>query len=124
MQEKQARPAAPSDETAFAREIVRDAMRRYFAERRERIGPFVDRHFSLRGTARLHRRAVGWDLLKAPANLFLAVPNVGAKLAAAGLEKAGASRPAKRLREARLLFETSVGREVEWLVMTELLELP
>ena len=124
MHEKQARLAPTPEETALAREIVRDAMRRYFAERRERIGPFIDRHFSLRGTTRLHRRAVGWDLLKAPANLFLAVPNVGAKLAAAGLEKVGAARPAQRLREARLLFETAVGREVEWLVMTELLELP
>ncbi len=124
MQEKQARPAAAPEETDLAREIVRDAMRRYFAERRERIGPFIDRHFSFAGSVRLHRRAVGWDLLKAPANLFLAVPNAGAKLAAAGLEKAGAARPARRLREARLLFETAVGREVEWLVMTELLELP
>jgi hypothetical protein len=64
------------------------------------------------------------DLLRAPANLVLAVPNAGAKLAAAGLHAAGARGAAGRLRSLRLLLQTDVGREIHWLVMTELLELP
>jgi hypothetical protein len=107
-----------------ARAIVREAMTGYLAARRERIGPFVDRHFSLAGSAALHRNALGWDLLRAPANLLLVVPNTGVKLAAAGLEAAGMGRAATRLRATRLLLSTRVGREVHWLVMTEFLELP
>ena len=111
------------DEDA-ARAIVADSLRRYFAARRERIGPFVDRHFTVRGSAALHRSALGWDLLRAPANLLLAVPHAGARAAAAGLDALGAGNAAARLRQKRLLLETRIGREIRWLVMTELLELP
>jgi hypothetical protein len=120
----------PSSETwpdldgEFARAVVRDAMHRYFAARRERIAPFVDHHFTLTGSLVLHRRALGWDLLRAPANLLLAVPNAGAKLVAAGLDAAGAKPAGKRLRTMRLLMETDVAREIRRLLVTELLELP
>ena len=36
----------------LARAIVRDAVRKYIATRRERIDPFVDRHFTLAGSQR------------------------------------------------------------------------
>jgi len=42
------------------------------ASRRDRVDAFVDQHFSLAGTLRLHRRTIGWDLLRVPANLLLA----------------------------------------------------
>jgi hypothetical protein len=119
--DKDRQPALSDTE---ARQIVDEAAREYFAERRRRVGDFVDRHFSLRGTLSLHRHALGWDLLKAPANLLLAVPNVAAKLAAAGAAALGAQRSAERLRSARILLETAIGREIEWLIATELLELP
>ena len=56
---------------------------------------FVDRNFSFAGSARLHRRAVGWDLLRAPANVALSLPQVGLKLGAAvarGWARAGRPR--------------------------------
>ena len=34
--------------------IVHDAVRKYIATRRERIDPFVDRHFTLAGSLALH----------------------------------------------------------------------
>ena len=116
--------AWPEIDDRFARAVVIEAMRGYFRERRARIAPFVDRHFSLAGTAALHRKALGWDLLRAPANLVLGVPNAGAKLAAAGLRAVGAARAASWVGSVRLLLETDVGREIQWLVVTELLELP
>jgi hypothetical protein len=114
----------PEIDENFAREVVRDAMRRYFAARRERLGAFIDRHFTVAGSAALHRKAFGWDLLRAPANLLLALPHAGAKLAAAGLDAVGAEAIAARLRARRLLLETAVGREIQWVITTELLELP
>jgi hypothetical protein len=108
----------------LANAIVRDAARRYVASRRERIDAFVDRHFTLAGSLALHRRAIGWDLLRAPANLFLAGPALTVKLASAAARRAGHRRVADWLAGRRLLLETEVAREIEWLVATELLEVP
>jgi hypothetical protein len=114
----------PEIDDGFARAVVGDAMRGYFNARRARIPAFADRHFCLAGAAALHRKALGWDILRAPANLALAVPNAGARLAAEALHSAGARRAASRLRSVHLLLPTAVGREIQWLLITELLELP
>jgi hypothetical protein len=42
-----------------AERIVVDGARRYFDSRRSRVDAFVDRHFSLAGSAAIHRQAVG-----------------------------------------------------------------
>lgn len=107
-----------------AEAIVRDAARDYFASRRAAIGPFVDRHFTFTGSAAIHRRAFGWDLIRAPVNVLLAIPNVGIRLAALGAGAVGARRAASFLGSRRVLLDTAVGREIQWLIVTELLELP
>ena len=107
-----------------AREMVAEAARLYFASRRARVDGFVDRHFSLSGSLAIHRKALGWDVLKVPANIVLAIPNVALQLAALGAQATGAQQTAAFLRSRRILLETAVGREIEWLIMTELLELP
>jgi hypothetical protein len=107
-----------------ARTMVADAARLYFESRRARVDSFVDRHFSLAGSLALHRKALGWDLLKVPANILLAISNVALQLSAWGAHAAGASQTATALRRRRLLLETAVGQEIEWLIMTELLKLP
>ncbi|MBV9811352.1 MAG: hypothetical protein JO326_01275 [Acetobacteraceae bacterium] len=107
----------------LASDAVAEGARRYFADRRAKVRPFVDAHFSLTGTLALHRKAIGWDIAKAPANLTLAAPQIGLRLGAALAEKAGARGLARRMRRP-ILFETAVGREIAWLIHTELLELP
>jgi hypothetical protein len=108
----------------LASAIVRDAVQRYIESRRGRIDAFVDRHFTLAGSAALHRRALGWDLLRAPANLFLAGPALAVKLMAWTARRGGLKRVAAWLAGRRVLLETEVAREIEWLVATELLEIP
>jgi hypothetical protein len=108
---------------ALAQQAVEAGIRRYCTSRRERIAGFVDRHFSLRGTARLHRAALGWDLLRVPVNLTMAAPAAVLHLAAAIAGRLGAGHAARSLRGIRLLMRTSVARRVEWLICTELLEL-
>ena len=108
----------------MVRIVVDDAIGRYVATRRARIPAFVDRNFSFRGAARLHRRAAGWDVLRAPVNLALALPHVLIKLGALGSRAAGANGMANRLDRTNLFFASDVSREVEWRVFTELLELP
>jgi uncharacterized protein DUF6635 len=111
-------------EEELARTVVRDAARRYIASRRARVDGFVDRHFSLLGSLALHRCAIGWDFLRAPANLFLAGPALAVKLASRAARQAGSTRMAAWLDRRRLLLQTEVAREIEWLVATELLEIP
>jgi hypothetical protein len=118
--------AAPASEAdaAFARQIVDDGVRRYFDERRKLVKPFVDRNFSLSGSIRLHRAAVGWDIARAPLNLTMAAPQVGLLLAAKAAGKIGATRLAATLGSKRLLVHTAVGKELAWRLHADLLELP
>jgi hypothetical protein len=109
---------------ATAQAIVREAAADYFATRRAMVKPFVDRHFGVRGALAIHRHAFGWDILRAPANLALAAPHAALKLGAAGARRAGMADLAGTLERRPLLLETDVGREVQWLIATELLELP
>jgi hypothetical protein len=88
------------------------------------VDEFVDRHFSLSGSLSMHRKAIGWDMLKAPANIALAVPQIATKLAAAGAKAMGADRRRPISHRASWSFDTEVGNEIEWLIITDLLELP
>ena len=117
-------PIDTETERALASQIVNDGVRRYFDERRKRVKPFIDRNFSLRGSIRLHRAAVGWDIARAPLNLTMAAPQVGLLLAAKAAGKIGASRLASSLSGKRLVVHTAVGKELSWRLHTELLELP
>ncbi len=116
--------ALPSDLPALARTAVEDGIRRYFADRRARVRPFVDRHFSLRGTLAIHRAALGPDILRAPANLALGAPHAILKGAGLLAGRLGGKRIGRALGRHGLLLRTDVAQSVEWLVFTELLELP
>lgn len=109
---------------ALAEHVVQQGLARYFADRRARVGPFVDRHFSLRGALALHRAALGWDVLRTPINLTLAAPQAGLRLAGAAALRLGARRLGAGLGATRLMLRTAVAREIDWLIRTELLELP
>jgi hypothetical protein len=112
----------PLDRTQ-ALAAVNEGARAYFDSRRARVAPFVDAHFTLRGTLALHRAALGWDIVKAPVNLSLAAPQIGLQLVAKAAEGLGAKRAAEAMRRP-ILLRTAVAREIEWLIHTELLELP
>ena len=122
-------PSGRLDETVaramVADAIVADAIDRYLEATRARIVPFVDAHFSFAGARALHRRAIGWDLVRAPVNVMLVLPQVVVLPAGAALARwAGWRRGADRLGSLQLLRETDVAREIAWLVHTELLQLP
>jgi len=115
---------SPRPQNELIDAIVRDGIRRYFAARRERVQPFVERHFSLRGTASIHRAALGLDVLRAPANLLLAGPQAAMKATGAMAGRLGATRLSRRAASRNLLLRTDVSRRIEALICTELLELP
>lgn len=110
---------------AVARDVIEQAAERYIAGCRARLGPFIDRHFSLKGSLRLHRHAVGWDLLRAPYNVAVAIPQLIARFVAVGARRAKLTRRAgERLARINLFLSTRTGREIGWLIMTDFLRLP
>lgn len=114
----------PLLDTAMARAAVDRAIERYLHKTRARIPGFTRRHFSLRGSLRIHRKAVGDDLWRAPANIALAVPAVGASATALALRRLGLGSLAAWIEARRFLIETDVAREISWLIHAELLQMP
>ncbi|ABC21558.1 DUF6635 family protein [Rhodospirillum rubrum] len=108
---------------------VDNAAARYLLRRRERVEAFVAETYSLRGSLRLHRHAIGWDVVRAPVNMALAVPQVAVMGAAWGLRKVGqawkpAGRAADRLGRLTLMLPTDLGRELTFRLFRDFLELP
>lgn len=103
---------------------VSDATRNYLIERRTRVAPFTRRHFSFKGAWRINQRAFGKDLLRTPANVLWAVPQLLAQGGAALSRKLRFENLARQLERLPPGFKTDVEREVEWLIYSELLELP
>jgi hypothetical protein len=104
--------------------IVTEAAKAYFDACRARAPGFVDETFSFLGSAKLHRHAIGWDVLRAPANALLSLPQIGIKLTALGARGLGRKRSADWLERQNLLLETAVARELRWRIVTELLQQP
>ena len=96
----------------------------YVASRRARIPGFIDRHFSVRGALALHRKTFGRDFYKHPVNLLWGLPVALGKGVAALLEKAGAKRTATWLNQLPRVIPTVLQQELQWLIYTDLLELP
>lgn len=111
-------------ECDWARAVVSRAARRHLANRRSAVDAFVDRHFGFAGTLRLHRSTIGWDILRVPANLYLAPIALAIAVAARMAARFGFTRSAAWLAARRPMFDTAMAREVRWLVTTELLQLP
>jgi Family of unknown function (DUF6635) len=110
--------------SAEVRTIIDQAVDRYTAARHDKVAAFIDGNYNLISSLRLHRKALGLDLLRAPANVALALPYMASQLASAGLGAAGADRLANRIRRQKIFFDTDVARELAWRLHTELLELP
>ncbi|HSF64353.1 MAG TPA: DUF6635 family protein [Paracoccaceae bacterium] len=114
----------PDPDAARADAALIAAARAHFDRCRAEVDPFVARHFRLRGTLRLHRAALGWDLLRAPLNILLALPFVLVRLAALLARALRMRRVADWLATRRILLPTAVGQRVERLIAAELLGLP
>lgn len=103
---------------------VSAATRQYLGERRTLVAPFTRRHFSIKGAWRINRCALGKDLLRTPANVLWAIPQLLAHSGATLSHKLGFSMLTRQLSRLPHGFKTDVEREIEWLIYRELLELP
>jgi len=118
------KPADNFADRARAREIVSEAVARYCESRRAKIEEFAKENFSFLGSLRLHRYAVGLDMIRAPANLAMSAPFLTTQIIAAGCRAAGRKQSAAWLESRRFYLKTDVARELEWRLFVDYLELP
>jgi hypothetical protein len=111
-------------DAAAVRRIVDGGIDRYVAARHASVSAFVDANFGLAGALRLHRQAVGFDLLRAPANVALVPPYLALQMGSAGARRLGAEAAARWLETRKLFLDTDVARELTWRLHRDLLELP
>lgn len=104
--------------------IVEESAHRYIASRRQLVGAFCARHFTPKGAWHTHRKAWGHDLWRAPANVLWSVPYLLSRGATQMARKLGWQRGKELLEGLPPGFKTRVSQELEWLIYTQLLELP
>jgi hypothetical protein len=100
-----------SDNTQYLCPSSQDTRRQlagYIEECRQRIPVFVSRHYSLHGAFQLNRLAMGRDILVAPFNFLMGLPNFLLRLIAVLFELFGAHRLAQKLLKIHLGLPTRV----------------
>ncbi len=97
------------------------AVRAYAEACRARVPGFVARHFSWRGALRLHRSALGLDLVRAPCNVLLVGPTFGLRLAALVSRWFGWRAAAHWLERRDLFVDTDLARRMADLLLHDLL---
>lgn len=115
-------PALQAISPAEIEQAMVRGTRRYFEHCRAGIPTFVDHHFRYPGAIKTNRAALGWDMLRAPVNLFWAP-----LFALLSLVKFAVGRSAKLGGLSRLLkripagFTTQVQKNITDRVATDLL---
>lgn len=105
-------------------DILDQAVSRYAQSRRQQIPDFVARTYGWKGALGVHRKALGWDLLRAPANLVLSGATGMARIGGAAARGVGARKMGDRLGRFQLILDTDVGKEITWRVHSDLLAIP
>ena len=103
---------------------VNRAISTYIQTRKEKIPEFAKKYFSPRGALGLNRKALGTDLYKGPLNVLWSLPYIGLKASSLILKKVGLEKIPSSIDKLPVGFETRVQREINWLIFTELLEIP
>lgn len=116
--------AAGQDPASLIEKAVSRAVDRYVADREQRIEGFVRRHYSLKGSLRLHGHALGWDLVRVPLNITWSVPRFLLYLLGLLAGFSGLTKVAQALHGVPAGLATDLDRRVGRLVVTDLLELP
>lgn len=96
---------------------------KYFSERRLKVDPFVEKHFSLKGTLVIHKRTFGFDLVRHVLNAYFAVPCIAVKKTVSWFETLGMDRIAHLFNLIPSGLRTDYQKEVERLVARELLKI-
>lgn len=103
---------------------MEDAIHAYMTERRKRVAPFCARHYGWQGMRKIHTESIKEDFITNPLNLLWVVPYALMKSGAEWSRKLGWTQPTEWLRLLPAKFKTGSQKKIEWLLLTEVLELP
>jgi hypothetical protein len=109
--------------TIVERAITNGTIRYIFA-REKKIDAFVKRHYTFRGALKIHSHALGWDLIRVPINIIWSVFNIVLALVAFIAKVIRLRRLHEFIQRIPPGLETDMDKEISWLLVTELLELP
>lgn len=123
MTNTQQSPAEAELETIIQRAVSNGATR-YVDGCKARIGEFVRRHYSFRGSLRIHTHAIGWDMVRMPLNIIWSVVNLLLAILGVTAGMVGLKRLQAWIRRVPPGLVTDMDRQISWLVVTELLQLP
>lgn len=112
------------EQNAIIQNALNNGAIRYIHGCESRIEDFVSKYYSFRGAIRLHSYAIGLDIVRAPFNIIWSVVNILLALAGfiAGLVRL--RRIQNWIKKIPPGLETDMDRQISWLVVTELLQLP
>ncbi|RVU82883.1 hypothetical protein EOL70_20290 [Leucothrix sargassi] len=96
----------------------------YIHEREKRISDFIRRHYSFRGALNIHKHALGWDLIRVPLNILWSVIRLILALVGFLVGLAGLKKLQGWVKKIPPGLTTDMDRQIRWLIVTELLELP
>lgn len=113
-----------SETEPVIREAIASAAAGYIQGCESRIDGFVQRHYSFRGALEVHSHAIGWDIIRVPLNILWSVANIFLAITAflAGLLQL--KKLAGWIKRIPPGLKTDLDRQISWLVVTELLQLP
>jgi len=97
---------------------------RYIFAREKKIDAFVKRHYTFRGALNMHSHALGWDLIRVPINIIWSVFTMVLALVAFIAKVIRLRRLHEFMKRIPPGLETDMDKEISWLLVTELLELP
>lgn len=86
---------------------------RFDTAREFELDRFLARRYGLRGTLRLHREALGWDLLRAPLNVALSPVFLLVRIMGKLMSLLGAKRLAGWLARRQVFLTSDVARRIE-----------
>jgi hypothetical protein len=114
----------PRDENPEIDLAISRAIDSYIRSRKKKVPDFSRTFFSGKGALKLNKKAFGSDLYKAPINILWALPYMGARASALLFKKLRFQKIPHHLERLPVGFETRVQKEINWIIFSELLELP
>ncbi len=109
---------------AIIQKAITNGATRYIQGCEARVDDFTRRHYSFRGALELHAHALGWDILRVPINIIWSIVNILFSLVGFIAQIVGLKQLRSWLNKIPPGLETDMDRQISWLVITELLQLP
>jgi hypothetical protein len=118
----------PVDRRGTKKDVIENAVSRgvtrYISTRENKVPHFVKCHYSFRGALKIHAHAFGWDLVRVPVNIIWSLVNLVLALIGLIAKIVRLKRISQYIKKIPPGIETDMDKQIKWLVITELLELP